>query len=162
LLPPGGGTASPRKRYGRCRGGRSGVGHSPPASFGISLLPRERAERLVACQIAGGECPTPDRPPRHRPYRFLGEAVPPPGGNNPEGGDPPRYLLDFAIPALPPGEYAYVIWCDACRDGSRGSLVADPVSPRSRLTVRSAAGTAQASAPVNPVGKTRNSGGFYG
>lgn len=115
-----------------------GYRDGPPASFGISLLPRERAERLVACQVAGERCPTPNRAPRRGPYRFLGEAVPPPGGNNPEGGDPPRYLLDFEIPALPPGEYAYVIWCDACQDGRAGSLVANPVSPRARLTVLAA------------------------
>lgn len=112
-----------------------GYRDGPPASFGVSLLPLERAERLVACQIAGGPCPTPTRPPRRGPYRYLGEAVPPPGGNNPEHGDPPRYLLDFKIPALAAGKYVYVIWCDACRDGRAGSLVVNPGAPTDRLAV---------------------------
>lgn len=108
-------------------------GKTPPPSFGVSLVSRQRAERLVDRLIACGRdpdtCPTTKRPPRGHGYRYLGEAVPPPGGNNPEHGDPPRYLLDFTIPRLAPGRYTYVIWCDACVDGPRGSLVVDPMSP---------------------------------
>lgn len=113
-----------------------GTKRRPPASFGISLLPRERAERLLACAIAGGDCPTPTRPPRRGGYRYLGEAEPPPGGNNPESGDLPRYLLSFRIPPLPPGDYSYVIWCGACIDGPAGSLVVNPMAPLWRLAVR--------------------------
>lgn len=61
-----------------------GTHKEPPASFGVSLLPRERAERLVACHVAGDGRPTPTRAPRRGPYRYLGEAVPPPGGNSPD------------------------------------------------------------------------------
>ena len=63
-------------------------------------------------------------------------SVPPPGGNNPEHGDPPRYLLHVTIPRLAAGAYAYVIWCDACAGGRRGSLIASPGTPLWRLAVR--------------------------
>ena len=112
-------------------------GKAPPASFAVSLVSRQRAERLVdrliACGPHPGSCPTTRRPPQGHGYRYLGEALPPPGGNNPEHGDPPRYLLDFEIPRIAPGEYTYVVWCDACVDGPGGSLVADPMSPLWRL-----------------------------
>jgi hypothetical protein len=88
----------------------------PPAFFGIFLAPLGRAG--------------------HKALTYLGRAVPPPGGNDPEGGDPPRYLLDFAIPDLPPGPYAYEIRCDACAPGKRASLIAAPASPLWRLSVR--------------------------
>ena len=120
---------------GPCMLGTDGV--APPASFGVSLVSRARAERLLRRSMTCGphpsRCPTSARPPRGHGYRYLGEAVPPPGGNNPEHGDPPRYLLDFEIPDLAPGQYSYVIWCDACREGRRGSLVVNPNSPLWRL-----------------------------
>jgi hypothetical protein len=112
-----------------------GTKDDPPASFGVSLVARDRAEGLVACNVRGGPCPTPTAPPRRHGFRFLGEATPPPGGNDPEGGDPPRYLLSFAIPDLPPGEYSYVIWCDVCLDGRAGALIANPVARLWRLAV---------------------------
>lgn len=125
-----------------------GTDRPPPDSFGISLLPQERAVRLlaraIACDRRRLRCPKAPRPPRGRGYRFLGEAVPPPGGNNPEHGDPPRYLLSFQIPHLPAGEYSYVIWCDVCLDGGAGSLIADPASPLWRLEVRPVASRATA------------------
>ena len=94
-----------------------GSDEPPPASFGVYL----------------------SSPVRHL-FRFLGEAVPPPGGNDPEHGDLPRYLLRFEIPPLPPGEYSYVIWCDACLEGSTGSPIADPDSPAWRLRIPAPAG----------------------
>jgi hypothetical protein len=112
-----------------------GYQDGPPASFGVSLVSQARAERLLACSISGRTCPTPTRAPRRNGYRYLGEALPPPGGNNPEHGDPPRYLLSFEIPRLAPGRYSYVVWCDACVDGRGGSLVVDPASPLWRLGV---------------------------
>src|SRR5882757_5001151 len=115
-----------------------GTHDEPPASFGISLVSRSRAERLVSCQAHGGRCPTPTGPPRRHGYRFLGEAVPPPGGNNPEHGDPPRYLLSFQIPRLAAGEYSFVIWCDVCLGGRAGWLIANPASSLWRLDVRAA------------------------
>ncbi|HEY1854203.1 MAG TPA: hypothetical protein VGG40_06395 [Solirubrobacterales bacterium] len=112
-----------------------GTHRPPPSSFGVSLVSKRRAERLVACERENGACPAPVGPPRGHGYRYLGWALPPPGGNNPETGDPPRYLLGFRIPPLPAGEYSYVVWCDSCLGGRAGSLVADPASPRWRLAI---------------------------
>jgi hypothetical protein len=112
-----------------------GTKEDPPQSFGISLVPLARAKSPADC--GAGRCPPRSpRPPRRAPYRFLGEATPPPGGNNPEHGDAPRYILDFEIPELAPGSYAYVIWCDVCLRGSEGALLTSPASKLWRLRVR--------------------------
>jgi hypothetical protein len=111
-------------------------GKEVPRSFAVSLLPQDRAEDLLSCEIHHHRsCPRPKAAPRHRPFTYLGDALPPPGGNNPESGDLPRYLLRFRIPHLPAGEYSYVLWCDACIAGPRGSLVVDPLSATWRLRV---------------------------
>jgi hypothetical protein len=90
-----------------------GSDRPPPRSFGVYLIS-----------------------PRHHLRRFLGAAVPPPGGNDPGSGEPPRYLLRFEVPSLPPGEYRYAIRCGACQgDGGVGPLIVDPVSDLWRLTV---------------------------
>lgn len=112
-----------------------GTKAEPPASFGISLVPRSKAPTPHQCGPRAVCSPDTAAPPRKDPYTLLGLAVPPPGGNNPEHGDPPRYLLHFTIPSLPSGDYAYVIWCDACLKGKRGSLLAVPASRLWRLAV---------------------------
>jgi hypothetical protein len=94
------------------------------------------------------------RPHRTQPATDLGAAAastvqipragdPPAEGNNPEHGDAPRYLLDFKVPNLTPGLYAYVIYCDACLKGRRGSPTPSPgerpweaASKRSRPSAR--------------------------
>jgi hypothetical protein len=109
---------------------------APPSSFGISLVPRSKAPEPRKCGHRAVCSLGAPAPPRQYPYAFLGLAVPPPGGNNPEHGDPPRYLLHFTIPSLRTGAYAYVVWCDACMEGARGSLIAVPASRLWRLVVR--------------------------
>ncbi len=113
-----------------------GTKQDPPASFGISIVPRSRAPQLYQCGANALCSPSTVAPPRRAPFTFLGHAVPPAAGNNPESGDPPRYLLDFAIPDLRPGAYAYEIWCDVCAEGKRGALISAPESRLWRLTVR--------------------------
>lgn len=108
----------------------------PPTSFGISLVPRSQAPEPFRCGPNALCSPQTMAPPRRAPFTFLGRAVPPPGGNNPETGEPPRYLLEFAIPELSPGAYVYEIWCDACAEGRRGSLISAPDSRRWQLMVR--------------------------
>ena len=144
-FPPCVGPKGERRPEGFAKGPcMLGTHRPPPASFGVSLLPRERAERLldrlIACGADPGTCPAPTGAPRRGAFRYLGEALPPPGGNNPEHGDPPRYLLDFEIPRLAAGRYTYVIWCDACAAGPGGSLVIDPASPRWRLDIAAPGG----------------------
>lgn len=122
--------------HGPCMLGTEGK--EPPASFGVSLVRAKEAPQRRTCG-GGPLCTlTPLGPPHRPPFTFLGRAVPPPGGNNPEGGDPPRYLLSFAVPDLTPGTYTYEIWCGVCADGRRGSLIGAPSSRLWRLVIRPA------------------------
>jgi hypothetical protein len=75
-------------------------------------------------------------PPSKPPFRYLGLATPPPGGNNPEHGAVPRYILEFKIPHLAPGTYTYAIWCDACGRGKSGSVILNPNAHPWRLKVK--------------------------
>ena len=120
--------------HGPCMLGTKGA--EPPPSFGISLVPLSKAPQPYRCAPRALCSPGTLAPPNRSPYTYLGLAVPPPGGNNPEHGDPPRYLLNFTIPNLPAGAYAYVIWCDSCMEGKRGSLISSPTSRLWRLAVR--------------------------
>lgn len=113
-----------------------GTKEDPPAAFGISLVPRSRAPQLGKCGTGPVCTPSTVGPPRRAPYRFLGRAVPPPGGNDPGSGEPPRYLLQFEIPDLRPGSYLYEVWCGVCEKGARGSLISAPESPLWKLQVR--------------------------
>jgi hypothetical protein len=115
-----------------------GIKDDPPTSFGISLVRAKEAPQRRTCG-GGPLCTlTPLGPPHKPPFTFLGRAVPPPGGNNPEGGDPPRYLLSFTVPDLTPGTYTYEVWCGECADGRRGALVGAPSSRLWRLVIRPA------------------------
>ncbi len=106
-------------------------------SFPVSLLPLARAERLLACQMRHyRRCPRPTGPPRRRPYTYLGAALPVPGV---PADALPRYRLEFEVPRLPAGEYAYVLWSEPRRGGTAGSLVTFPTSPVWRLRVLPAA-----------------------
>lgn len=113
-----------------------GTKEDPPAWFGVSLVPRSRAPQLIECGPNALCAPSTLAPPRRAPFTYLGRAVPPAGGNDPESGEPPRYELDFTIPDLRPGAYAYEIWCDVCVEGRRSSLISAPDSRLWRLTVR--------------------------
>ncbi len=108
----------------------------PPESFAVSLVPIEQAPKPHWCGPNALCSPTPRGAPRQAPYAYLGLAKPPADGDRPpDGKNIPRYLLDFAIPDLRPGIYAYVIFCDACAAGRRGSLIASPSSRLWRLRV---------------------------
>ena len=108
----------------------------PPESFAISLVPIEKAPKPHWCGPNALCSPTPRGAPRQAPYTYLGRATPPQAGDVPsEEKNIPRYLLDFDIPDLRPGIYAYVIFCDVCARGERGSLIASPSSRLWRLRV---------------------------
>lgn len=119
-----------------------GMKEDPPAWFGVSLVSRSRAPQLHECGPKALCPPSTLAPPRRPPFTYLGRALPPVGGNDPESGDPPRYLLDFTIPDLRPGSYAYEIWCGVCAPGRPGSLISAPDSRLWRLRVRPARATA--------------------
>jgi hypothetical protein len=88
-----------------------GVKADPPRGFPISLIPADG---------------------KRSSFHLLGTAVPPPQGNDPASGKPPRYLLRFRVPRLEPGPYTFVVHCAVCNRGWGGSLVRS-----GRLLVRS-------------------------
>lgn len=119
--------------HGPCMLGTDGA--APPRSFGISLVPLDQVPRPHRCGANALCTPQASAPPRRAPFRYLGLAVPPPQGNSPESGLPPRYLLEFEIPDVAPGLYTYVIYSDAARKGAGGSLIANPGAQLWRLRV---------------------------
>jgi hypothetical protein len=121
---------------GPCMLGTDGA--EPPRSFGISLVPLDKAPRPHPCGPGGLCMPAVSAAPRRAPYRYLGQAVPPARGNNPEGGDVPKYSLDFKVSHLAPGLYTYVIYCDVCLKGRAGTLVADQEAPLWQMRVTAA------------------------
>jgi hypothetical protein len=48
----------------------------------------------------------------------------------------PRYRLRFRIPTVKPGLYKFVVICEGCDRGQRGSLITYPVLRRYRIRVR--------------------------
>lgn len=108
----------------------------PPESFAISLVPIDKAPKPHWCGSNALCSPTPRGAPRKAPYNYLGRATPPADDDrSSEEKNIPRYLLDFAIPDLRPGVYTYVIFCEVCADGERGSLIANPNAHLWRLRV---------------------------
>jgi hypothetical protein len=95
----------------------------PPESFPLSLAPLEKTPKPHACGPNALCAPQVLHPPRQAPFTALGSAVPPPGGNDPESGNVPRYLLRFDVPSLRPGTYSFVIYCGSCTKGKGGSLI---------------------------------------
>jgi hypothetical protein len=138
-LPPCKGLRGHRHPEGFKRGPCTlGSEAKPPLSFGVSLLPAAKLAATRGCTRHG--CPEPIKAlpgdPYRAPYSFLGSAGPPAGGNNPESGALPRYLLTFRIPDLGPGAYSYVIWSRRSENGHRGRLNVDPSAANWRLSVR--------------------------
>ncbi len=111
-----------------------------PASFPVSLVPLDKAPEPHPCGPRALCLPEVLAPPGRPPYWFLGQATPLGESESSSGGGGrppwPRYRLHFEIPDLRPGVYAYVIFCDSCVIGRKGSLIADRFAPEARLRVR--------------------------
>jgi hypothetical protein len=141
-------------KHGPCTLGSKAM---PPLSFGVSLLPAAKLAAMRRCARRG--CPNPIKAlpsdPYRAPYTFLGSARPPAGGNNPESGEPSRYLLKFSIPDLRPGAYDYVIWSRGSENGHRGRLNVDPGAANWRLSVRAAGQRPGARQPTSRAGHRR-------
>ena len=116
---------------GSCMPGKA----EPPEAFPVSLVPIGKAPKLHRCGPNAVCPPQPRGAPRRDPYVYLGRAAPPADGSNSDGRNVPRYLLDFDIPDLRPGIYTYVVFCDVCARGTRGSLIANPASRLWQLRV---------------------------
>jgi hypothetical protein len=120
-----------------------GTRRGPPASFLIWLTPLRHSLKPYVCGRGEGCEPGSSRPPHLPSFIYLGRAVPiAPGGD--EGLEIPRYRLVFGVPEARPGRYKYVIFCDACIDGPRGSLIDSHTIAAGRLRVLAPIATASA------------------
>jgi hypothetical protein len=108
-----------------------GTKRRPPRRFPISMVPVSSVPEPFPCGPRAICAPQTTRPPRRPPFVYLGEAVPPADiEEGREGGGPyiPRYRLRFEMPAVRPGRYAFVIFCEVCVRGEGGSLIAEPAN----------------------------------
>lgn len=111
----------PGEQHGVCMPGDHGA---PPASFKIWLTPLGHSLRPYRCR-SGHSCEAGSSRPPHLPsFVYLGRALPVPAGGA-QARAVPRYRLGFGVPEAKPGRYKYVVFCDACVDGPRGSLIED-------------------------------------
>jgi hypothetical protein len=114
-----------------------GTKAQPPESFPISLVPVEEAPEPHRCGPNALCSPTPRGAPRQSPFAYLGQATGPSDESHSAGRYVPRYRLHFEIPKLRAGVYTFVIFCDVCAGGKRGSLIANPAARPWRLRVLS-------------------------
>lgn len=115
----------------------------PPASFLIWLTPLRHSLKPYVCGRGEGCEPGSSRPPHLPSFIYLGRAVPIKNGGD-EGHGIPRYRLAFGVPEARLGRYKYVIFCDACIDGPRGSLTDSHTIAAGRLRVLTPIATAGA------------------
>lgn len=99
---------------------------SPPMP--LYLVARARVPRHRPCGPKGkdgkpvGFCPPIlRRPPRHRPFVRVGALD--------FRQHPRRVLLRFRVPRVSSGMYVFVIYCDPCHRGARGTLITDTSVP---------------------------------
>lgn len=109
-----------------------GTKAQPLRAFPLSLVPIGKAPEPHRCGPNALCSPQAAAPPAHGPYRYLGAATAEPR----QGSEVPRYSLEFRIPDLAPGLYAYVIYCGVCNRGAGGSLIAVPHSRLWALRIR--------------------------
>jgi hypothetical protein len=112
--------------------------------FPVSLVSLARVPEPFRCHGGAALCaPVTQAPPRRRPFVFLGSA-------RPDRDSRKRYIYDyrfrFVVPDVKPGAYAFVLWCDGCYEGPRGSLITSAL-PSSR----SKAGILRIDKPSNPL-----------
>jgi hypothetical protein len=120
----------PGERSGACMlGSRRG----PPASFPVWLTPLRHSLDRYTCDLGEG-CRPGARPPRLPSFVYLGRAAPRPDELADRHGVP-RYRLIFGVPEASPGRYKYVLFCEACVEGPRGSLIESPTLAAGRLRV---------------------------
>jgi hypothetical protein len=125
---------APGDLHGSCM---LGYHDGPPASFPVWLTPLRHPLDRYTCD-PGEACPRGARPPHLPSFAYLGRAVSPVDPARP-GPQPrryfPRYRLTFGVPDARPGLYKYVLFCDSCVDGPRGTLVESATTAAGRLRV---------------------------
>jgi hypothetical protein len=109
-------------------------GCSPGLRLGVSLVPVERAPtQKWDAQLGAYTRPASLAPPRQSPYVFLGWTD---AGRRSALSE--RRHLRFRIPNAEPGTYAFVIYCEPCTRGPRGSLIANTDDVDELLRIRGA------------------------
>jgi hypothetical protein len=130
------------------RGQRNGVcmldtHRDPPPAFPVWLTSLDHSLKPYRCggpeaRVSGAGCQPGFSRPSHLPsFVFLGRAMRLPESGRIRRGDVPRYRLSFEIPEIGAGSYKYVVFCDSCYPGPRGSLVESPSTGSGRLQVLS-------------------------
>jgi hypothetical protein len=132
---------APGDSNGYCMLGNRG---GPPASFPVWLTPLRHSLAPYVCDAGANRCePGSSRPPHLPSLIYIGRAVPAaPGGD--EAHEIPRYRLTFGVPEVRPGRYKYVLFCETCVDGPRGSLIDSATTAAGRLRVLTPIATASA------------------
>jgi hypothetical protein len=109
-----------------------GRGERPPGGFPIWLT---AGDRFLGPYRCGPEmlCPAESaRPPRLPEFTYLGRA------ELRSAASPnvlSRYVLRFRVPDVRPGPYNYVLFCESCVEGPRGSLIDNGTAAVGRLRV---------------------------
>jgi hypothetical protein len=109
--------ASPGERVdlevgcGGCHGG---------SSFPVSLIPVAKAPRLRPCNGDAVCLPDAARPLDGRSAVLLGAT-----SAETRSGPVAKSDLNFAVPRIAAGRYAFVIFCEGCVSGPQGGLIAD-------------------------------------
>ena len=93
-----------------------------PEAFPIWLVPAETPLRPYRCGERSLCAPESSLPPRLAGFTYLGRAEAEPVPRPMPRRWEPTYRLSFPVPDLEPGTYKYVLFCDGCVDGPRGSL----------------------------------------
>ena len=118
----------PGNPTGTCMLGDEG---GPPAFFQVWVTPVGNSLDPYTCGPGEwppgtppeGPCRSGSRPPHLPSFIYLGRAAP--TSQAWDSGEFPRYRIIFGVPETRPGLYKYVLFCDSCIDGPRGSLVDD-------------------------------------
>lgn len=113
-----------------------GTRAKPPAAFPVWLTPLRHSLASYRCGSDDACAPGSSRPPHLPSFIYLGRAVRALGPDPAGRGGIPRYRLRFQVPSVPPGRYKYVIFCDVCVAGPRGSLIDSRTISAGRLRVR--------------------------
>jgi hypothetical protein len=107
-------------------------GCSSGLQLGVSVVPVGRAPTPIRdAQLGAYTRPASLAPPRRSPYVFVGWTD---AGRRSAPSE--RRHLRFRIPNAEAGTYAFVIYCEPCTRGRRGSLIADTDDVDGLLRIR--------------------------
>ena len=95
----------------------------------LYLVRAEDAPPLHTCRLRNGSTAMA----RHQPGAAARGQVPP--DCDPQRATREHSPVSFRVPHIAPGRYVYVLYCDPCWRGTRGSLIAFKYAAAPVLTV---------------------------